>query len=79
MPLQGTLSLKERSSYVRVRFGDFSSAFITVLPERLVFKLSDQGLPLNTCIWIKVFPSDRLQRVWVGSHTSTDLKLRAAC
>ena len=45
--LHSTLShLEERSSYIRMLFVDFSSAF-TILPDRLVFKLTNLGVPLN--------------------------------
>jgi hypothetical protein len=59
----------------RMLFVDFSLAFNTILPDRLVFKLTNLGLPLNTCTSIKDFLSDRPQRVRVDSHTSTGLRL----
>ena len=60
--------------YVRTLFVDYSSAFITVLPHKLV-KLGDLGLPHTTCMWNNSFLSDGRQRVRVGHHTSTALIL----
>ena len=74
--LHSSLShLEERNSYVRLLFVDLSSAFNTILPDRLVLKLLDLGLSHPTCTWIKDFLSDRPQRVRVGPHTSTALTL----
>ena len=56
-------------------FVDYSSAFNTILPHKLVVKLGDLGLPYNACMWIYSFLSDRRQRVRVGQHTSTALSL----
>ena len=67
--------LEQQGSYVRMLFVDYSSAFNTVLPHKLVVKLEDLGLPHKTCMWIYSFLSDRRQRVRVGHHTSTALSL----
>ncbi|KAJ8369754.1 hypothetical protein SKAU_G00097820 [Synaphobranchus kaupii] len=61
--------------YARLLFVDFSSAFNTILPDRLVPKLLDLGLSHSTCLWIKDFLSDRPQKVRIGPHTSTTLSL----
>ena len=50
--------LEQQGSYARLLFGDFSSAFNTILPYRLVSKLSDIGIPHSTCLWIKDFLTD---------------------
>ncbi|KAJ8334029.1 hypothetical protein SKAU_G00413480 [Synaphobranchus kaupii] len=74
--LHSTLSHLERGGgYARLLFVDFSSAFNTILPDRLVPKLLDLGLSHSTCLWIKDFLSDRPQRVRIGPHTSTTLSL----
>ena len=67
--------LEQPGSYVRMLFVDYSSAFNTILPDRLVDILRDLGFPHNTCKWIKSFLSGRCQRVRVGDHTSTALSL----
>ena len=67
--------LEQAGSYARLLFMDFSSAFNTILPHRLVLKLADIGIPHSTCLWIKDFLTDRTQRVRVGPHTSTALSL----
>ena len=67
--------LEQPGSYVRMLFVDFSSAFNTILPHRLVDILGDLGFPHNTCMWIKSFLTGRSQRVRVGRHTSTSLSL----
>uniref|UniRef100_A0A8C7YZR7 Reverse transcriptase domain-containing protein n=1 Tax=Oryzias sinensis TaxID=183150 RepID=A0A8C7YZR7_9TELE len=67
--------LEQPGSCVRLLFVDFSSAFNTILPHRLVSKLEALGLPTSTCLWILDFLTARPQRVRVGSHTSTALTL----
>lgn len=52
---------------------DFSSAFNTILPHRLVSKLEALGLSNSICLWTLDFLTDRSQRVRVGPHTSTAL------
>ncbi len=67
--------LERQGSYVRMLFVDYSSAFNTILPHKLVVKLGELGIPHDTCMWINSFLSDRRQRVRVGHHTSTALSL----
>ncbi|KAM7373781.1 hypothetical protein PAMA_022061 [Pampus argenteus] len=67
--------LEGQGNYVRMLFVDYSSAFNTILPHRLVTKLRDLGLPHTTCMWINSFLSDRKQRVRIGHHTSPALSL----
>ena len=55
------------SPYVRMLFVDFSSAFNTTIPSRLV---TDSGLSKPICLWIKDFLSNR-QTVRPGPHLST--------
>uniref|UniRef100_A0A3P9IGT3 Reverse transcriptase domain-containing protein n=1 Tax=Oryzias latipes TaxID=8090 RepID=A0A3P9IGT3_ORYLA len=67
--------LEKQGSYVRMLFVDYSSAYNTILPHKLVNKLMELGLPHSTCSWIKSFLTDRSQRVRVGPHTSKALTL----
>ncbi len=67
--------LDQRGSYARLLFVDFSSAFNTILPDRLVNKLLDLGISHSICLWIKDFLSDRPQKVKVGRHYSSCLSL----
>lgn len=67
--------LEHKESYVRMLFIDFSSAFNTIIPDILVRKLADLGLPTHTCHWIKDFLSNRPQSVKLGPHTSTSRTL----
>ncbi len=67
--------LEQKDSYARLLFIDFISAFNTIIPDRLVTKLSSLGLPYSTCLWIKDFLSDCPQRVKVGPHLYPELSL----
>lgn len=69
------LHLEKQGSYARLLFVDFSSAFNTILPDRLVTKLVGRGLPSSICIWILDFLTNRSQRVRVDSHTSATITL----
>merc|ERR1711895_312881 len=74
--LHSTLShLEKKESYARLLFVDYSSAFNTIIPDRLVSKLTDLGLSSSLCRWIMDFLSDRPQRVKMGCHTSSSLNL----
>lgn len=75
---------EHQGSYAQMLFVDFSSAFNTILPHRLVNKLLDIRIPHSTCLWIKDFLTQRTQRVRVGPHLSTAISLstgspRAVC
>ncbi|KAK3541571.1 hypothetical protein QTP86_031647, partial [Hemibagrus guttatus] len=67
--------LEQQRSYVWLLFVDFSSAFNTILPYKLMDKLGDLGLPHSTCMWIYSFLTGRSQRGRVGHHTSTVLSI----
>uniref|UniRef100_A0A8C7YDV2 Reverse transcriptase domain-containing protein n=1 Tax=Oryzias sinensis TaxID=183150 RepID=A0A8C7YDV2_9TELE len=67
--------LEQPGSCVRMLFVDFSSAFNTILPHRLVSKLEALGLPTSTCLWILGFLTARPQRVRIGSHMLTAITL----
>ena len=56
-------------------FIDFSSAFNTVIPSKLITKLSDLGINTSLCNWILDFLSNRPQSVRLENHTSSTLIL----
>ena len=58
------------NTYVRMLFLDYSSAFNTVLPTKLVAKLAGLGLPSSTRSWILNFLTER-----VGNSVSTALTI----
>ena len=58
--------LDKRNTYVRVLFLDYSSAFNTVVPTKLITKLRILGLNTSLCNWILDFVKDRPQVVRVG-------------
>jgi hypothetical protein len=57
---------------VRRLFIDYSSAFNTIVPSKLVTKLRSLGLNTSLCNWILAFLTGRPQ---VGNITSTTLTL----
>ena len=67
--------LEGKDTYVRMLFVDYSSAFNTIVPSRLVSKLKDLGLNTALCGWIQNFLTDRLQVVRVGNRTSSPLTI----
>src|SRR4029434_7804566 len=52
-------------------FIDYSSAFNTIIPSRLVSKLVDQGLSTPLCKWIFDFLTGRPQVVRICDRTSS--------
>ncbi|KAK9541954.1 hypothetical protein VZT92_001964 [Zoarces viviparus] len=52
-------------------FVDFSSAFNTIIPHKLVHKLKNLELSTSLCSWILDFLSNRPQNVRIGNLTST--------
>ncbi|KAI3372695.1 hypothetical protein L3Q82_023158 [Scortum barcoo] len=65
-------------------FIDYSSAFNTIVPSKLVTKLRDLGINSALCDWILNFLTGRPQAVRMGSTTSSTLTLntgapRAVC
>ena len=74
--LHSTLThLDKKETYVRLLFIDYSSAFNTIVPNRLITKLLDLGLSYSLCMWIKDFLTDRPQTVRLGPHQSSSLSL----
>ncbi|KAI3375351.1 hypothetical protein L3Q82_021843 [Scortum barcoo] len=67
--------LDQRDTYVRMLFIDYSSAFNTIVPSKLVTKLRDLGLNSALCDWILNFLTGRPQAVRMGSTTSSTLTL----
>ena len=67
--------LDQRNTYVRILFIDYSSAFNTIVPSKLVIKLRDLGLNSALCDWILNFLTGRPQAVRVGNITSSTLIL----
>lgn len=49
---------------------DLSSAFNTVLPNRLVSKLPELGISDSVCLWIRDFLTDRSWRVRIDLHVT---------
>lgn len=47
--------LEAKKNYVRMLFIDYSSAFNTIIPTKLVTKLKDLGLNSHLCNWILDF------------------------
>lgn len=56
-------------------FVDFSSAFNTVIPHKLVTKLDNLGLGSSLCSWVMDFLTDQPQQVKIENHTSFTLIL----
>ncbi|KAI4904717.1 hypothetical protein NFI96_023993 [Prochilodus magdalenae] len=75
-PLQ---HLDSTNSYVRMLFIDFSSAFNTVIPSRLIHKLSTLGTSNTLCSWIMDFLTCTPHCVRIGEHTSPSLTLSTGC
>ncbi len=65
----------KNGNYVRLLFIDYSSAFNTIVPTKLVVKLSDLGLNTSLCDWIQDFLTARPQVVKVGQFTSNSITL----
>ena len=64
--------MNKRNTYVRMLFIDYSSAFNTIVPTKLITKLRTLGLNTSLCNWIL---AGRPQVVRVGNHTSATLIL----
>ena len=56
-------------------FVDFSSAFNTVIPSKLITKLEDLGISGPLCNWIMDFLTNRPQHVKSGHNLSTTITL----
>ena len=67
--------LDNNNTYVRILFIDFSSAFNTIIPSKLITKLSDLGINTSLCNWVLDFLTNRPQSVRLENHTSSTLIL----
>ena len=56
-------------------FIDFSSAFNTVIPSKLISKLSQLGISNSLCNWIMYFLTNRTQADKLGSLYSSTFTL----
>ena len=65
----------KRNTCVRMLFVDYSSAFNTIVPSKLVIKLEALGLNPALCNWVLDFLTGRPQVVRVGKNISTPLIL----
>ena len=71
-PLHTVLShLDKRNPYVRMLFIDYSSAFNTMVPSKLITKLRTLGLNTSLCNRILDFLMGRPQVIRLGKNTST--------
>ena len=67
--------LDKRNTYVRMLFIDYSSAFNTMVPSKLVIKLETLGLDPALCNWVLDFLTGSPQVVRVGNNISSPLIL----
>ena len=67
-------NLDKRNTYVRMLFIDYSSAFNTIVPSKLI-KLEALGLKPALCNWVLDFLTGCPKVVRVGNNTSTSLIL----
>ena len=67
--------LEHSNTYGRLLFVDFSSAFNTILPNKLHSKLHKLGLNTTLCNWILDFLTHRTQHVRIGKHVSPTLPM----
>jgi hypothetical protein len=67
--------LDKRNIYMRMLFIDYSSAFKTIVPSKLITKLRILGLNTSLCNWILDFLTGRPQVVRAGSITFATLIL----
>lgn len=62
--------LERKNTYARLLFIDFSSAFNTILPNKLLTKLYNLGLNIPLYNWTLDFLTNRCQCMRTGQHTS---------
>ena len=67
--------LDKRITYVRMLFIDYSSAFNTIVPSKLITNVRTLGLNPSLCKWILAFLTCRPQVVRVGNNISATLIL----
>uniref|UniRef100_A0A9J8C8P2 Reverse transcriptase domain-containing protein n=2 Tax=Cyprinus carpio carpio TaxID=630221 RepID=A0A9J8C8P2_CYPCA len=67
--------LDSQNTHVRMLFIDFSSAFNTVIPSKLISKLSQLGISTSICNWILDFLTNRPQSVKLDNLSSSTITL----
>ncbi|KAI3369607.1 hypothetical protein L3Q82_025325, partial [Scortum barcoo] len=67
--------LENKNTYARMLFVDFSSAFNTVIPSKLITKLGDLGISTPLRYWIMDFLTNRPQHVKSGHNCSSTITL----
>ncbi|KAI2645121.1 hypothetical protein H4Q32_027825 [Labeo rohita] len=67
--------LESSRTYVRMLFLDYSYAFNTIRPGKLIKKLTDLGITTSICNWILDFLTDRPQVVRMGGLVSDELTI----
>ena len=67
--------LDKRNTYVRMLFLDYSSAFNTIVPTKLITKVRTLGLNTFLCNWILDFLMGLSQVVREDNNTSATLIL----
>ena len=67
--------LEGKNTYARVLFIDFSSAFNTIIPMKLIEKLHILNFPADVCNWILDFLLERPQVVKIKSNFSSSIVL----
>ena len=67
--------LESPGTYARLLFVDYSSAFNTILPDKLYTKLVELGVDLPLCKWLLDFLTERPQFVKIGTTESSILTL----
>ena len=70
--------LEKRNTYVRMLFIDYSSAFNSIVPSKLIIKLEALDLNPNLCNWVLDFLTGRPQVVKLENNISTLLTLNTA-
>ncbi|KAI3377374.1 hypothetical protein L3Q82_008562, partial [Scortum barcoo] len=67
--------LDNKNTYARLLFIDFSSAFNTVIPSKLITKLTDLGISSLMCNWLLDFLTSRPQHVRLDNHCSSTITI----
>ena len=67
--------LDKRNTYVRMLLIDYSSAFNTIVPSKLINKLRTLVINTSLCNWTLDFLTGHPQVVRVGNNTSSTLIL----
>ena len=73
----GLIHLDKRNTYVRMLFIDYTSAFNTIVPSKLINKLRTLGLNTSVCNWMLDFLTDRPKVVRVVNYPTLNLNTGA--